>query len=182
MELTGTPDIQVSPGRAGPSFQVVCEVSANRQMSDEGYLEQLQGALNHCKVKHASAGVRVTYGFVLNLRDIGSERSLQKLYRKFVAQEKKSKKKKDGLQLKGPIRIVPMWAPEFGTVIRELYPDYGLSFKSRAFARALDRIHAKMWSESPPATEDWMATSMIHTLVEGMEGSRYDHGRKDGRE
>ena len=93
-----------------------------------------------------------------------------------MAREKKTKKKPDGLRLKGPIRIVPMWAPEFGTVILDLYPEYGPSFKSRAFARALDRIHLKMWSESPPESEDWMATSMIHTLIEGMEGSLYDHG------
>ena len=180
---SGTPDIQVAPGRARPSFQVVCEVSANRGMSDEDYLGQLQGALEHCKDKHAPAGVNVTYGFVLNLRNIGAEKPLQKLYRDFVAKRKKTKENPDGLRLKGPIRIVPMWAPEFGTVIRDLYPDHGLSFKSRAFARALDRIHVKMWSESPPESEDWMATSMTHTLMEGMEGSLYDHGgMKDGSE
>ena len=76
---SGTPDIQVAPGRARPSSQVICDVSAIRWMSDEDYLGQLKGALEHCNDEHASAGVNITYGFVLNLRNIGAEKPLQKI-------------------------------------------------------------------------------------------------------
>ena len=57
----GKPDIVYRPANTNPSFHVVCEVSANGEMKDEGYRDQLETGLRHAGKEHHDAGVEVTY-------------------------------------------------------------------------------------------------------------------------
>ena len=47
-----------------------------------------------------------------------------------------------------------------------------LAFDSGLFAKALDALHEKMWAESYPETEDWMASSMLETITERLRGQK----------
>ena len=80
----GRPDIVFHPADNEPSFQVVCEVSANEEMDDSTYLGQLERGLEHARAEHQKTGVAVTYLFVANLRKIGEDKALQAVYRKFL--------------------------------------------------------------------------------------------------
>ena len=166
------PDIVVQPADGEPAFQIVCEVSANREMTDYVYLTQLEETLRHAQEAHDSQGVAVTYGLVANLRKIGEDRRLQKLYRKFLTHSDNK------LEPWGPIRIVPMRAAELGTAVRRLDAEDKLSFDSRIFARVLDGLHETWWGESIPEEEDWMAKAFVETVRAGLnaKGSLLDAG------
>ena len=166
------PDIVVHPADAEPPFQIVCEVSANREMTDYVYVMQLEETLRHAREAHDSEGVAVTYGLVANLRKIGEDSRLQKLYRKFLTHSDNE------LEPWGPIRIVPMRAAELGTVVRRLDAEDGLTFDSRLFAKVLDRLHETWWGESIPEAEDWMAKAFVETVRAGLnaKGDLFDAG------
>ena len=114
-------------------------------------------ALHHAKELHESAGVDVTYVVLANLRKIGSDKALQATFRKFVTDEE------NGLKLNGPIRFVPMRAPEFGTAVRRLEDEGILTFESHLLARALDVLHERMWNDKIPEEADWMAKILWST-------------------
>lgn len=158
----GDPDILFEPTKSTPTFQVAWEVSANREMTNDAYRdEQLTPALDHAKTFHESAGVDVTYVVIANLRKIGSDKALQSVFRKFVTD------KKNGLKLNGPIRFVPMRAPEFGTAVRRLEDQGILTFESHLFARALHVLHERMWNNKIPEEVDWMAKLLVETVSAG---------------
>ena len=157
------PDIVVQPADNEPPFQIVCEVSANREMSDGAYLGQLEETLRHARDMHELEGAEVTYGLVANLRKIGADKRLQKVLRQFLTDPD------NGLEPWGPIRIVPIRAPELGTVVRRLDAEDKLAFDSRILARALDTLHEKMWEESISDAVDWMAVSWVETILAGTD-------------
>ena len=158
----GDPDILFLPTKSTPTFQVIWEVSANRELTNEAYRdEQLAPALLHAKELHESADVDVTYLVLANLRKIGSDKVLQATFRKFVTD------KENGLKLNGPIRVVPMRAPEFGTAVRRLEDEGLLTFESHLFARALDVLHERMWNDKIPEEADWMAQILVDTVSKG---------------
>ena len=152
------PDIVFHPAHTDPSFQVVCEVSANKEMKDETYREQLVRGLEHAFAEHSSTGVKVTYLFVANLRKIGEDKDLQALYREFQADDK------TGLHPTASIRVVPMRASEFATAVRRLHHEDKLRFRSPLLAQAFDAVHEKTWAESWPEEEDWMAKIFVETV------------------
>ena len=166
------PDIVVQPADDDPPFQIVCEVSANREMTDEVYLGQLEETLRHAREAHDAQKVAITYGLVANLRKIGEEKRLQDLYRNFLTDPN------NGLDPHGPIRIVPFRAPEFGTVVRRLDAEDQIAFDSQLFARVLDGLHEKFCSESVPGKEDWMAEAFVGTVRAGLSpsGDLFDTG------
>ena len=105
----GEPDIVFRPPESA-DFQVVCEVSANKGLTDPQFREQLDSALRHAVNEHEEAGVSVTYVFLArNLREPGSDEHVRKVYRDFLKQHPKA------LRLWGPIRFVLMEAAEFAT-------------------------------------------------------------------
>ena len=160
----GYPDIRYRPTKTRPTFQVICEVSANREMTDEAYLDdQLAPALAHARAYHASAAVDVTYVLIANLRKIGSDKRLQGVFRNFVTDEE------NGITLNGPIRFVPIRAPEFGTAVRRLEDEGILRFESHLFARALDVLHERMWNDKIGEEPDWMAKLLVDTVTRGIE-------------
>ena len=167
-------DIVVQPADDDPPFQIVCEVSANREMTDEVYLGQLEETLRHAREAHDAEGVAITYGLVANLRKIGEEKRLQDLCRKFLTEPD------NGLDPSGPIRIVPIRAPEFGTVVRRLDAEDKLSFDSRIFARALDALHEKWWQEDLPEKEDWMAGIFLDAVTGGIAEEKSLFGADPG--
>ena len=99
---------------------------------------------------------------MVNTGRIGEDKKLQDVFRKFL------KNPKNGLKRKGPVRLVCIYTGEFVVMLRKLRHAGHLAFDSRLFAKALDVLHAKMWDESYPETEDWMATSMLETIAEGL--------------
>ena len=153
-----TPDVIFRPANANPSFQVVCEVSANKEMKDETYRRQLVRGLEHARAEHGDTGVKITYLFVANLRKIGEDKDPQALFREFQADEKA------GLHPTAPIRVVPMRASEFATAVRRLHHEDKLRCSSRLLAHAFDAVHEKTWAESWPEEEDWMAKIFVETV------------------
>ena len=158
----GVPDILYRPTTSTPTFQVIWEVSANRELTDDAYRDdQLAPALHHAKKLHKSASVDVTYVVIANLRKIGSDKALQRVFRRFVTNEA------SGLKLNGPIRFVPMRAPEFGTAVRRLEDEGILTFESHLLAHALDVLHERMWNDKIPEEADWMAKLLVDTVSKG---------------
>ena len=159
----GLPDIVFHPADNEPSFQVACEVSANKEMDDDTYLGQLETGLEHARTEHRKARVAVTYLFVANLRKIGEDKKLQAVYRKFLTAPGSR------LESMGNIRPVPMRAAEFGRAVRILEHEDKLSFNSQALAKALDALHQKMWLESVPEEMDWMSDLFVETVRRSFE-------------
>ena len=162
----GRPDIVFHPADNEPSFQVVCEVSANEEMDDSTYLGQLETGLEHARKDHQKARVAVTYLFVANLRKIGEEKALQAVYRKFLAAPGSR------LAPMGTIRPVPMRVAEFGRAARILDHEYELAFNSQVLAKALDALQQKMWLESVPEEVDWMSDLFVETVRRSFERER----------
>ena len=164
------PDIVFHPADNEPSFQVVCEVSANEEMDDGTYLGQLERGLEHARAEHQKTGVAVTYLFVANLRKIGEDKALQAVYRKFLTASESR------LGPMGEIRPVPMRAAEFGRAVRILDHEYKLAFNSQVLAKALDALHQQMWPESVPEAVDWMSDLFVETVRRsfGRERSLFD--------
>ena len=145
-------------------FQVVCEVSANKGLTDPQFREQLDSALRHAVNEHEEAGVSVTYVFLArNLREPGSDEHVRKVYRDFLKQHPKA------LRLWGPIRFVLMEAAEFATVLKRLYYEEVLSFRRDLLAATLDDLHEATWNEKVPKEHDWMTERMYATIFQGSQ-------------
>ena len=143
---SGVPDVFIPPTGEAPDFQIVCEVSSGRTMTPKYLHQQLESALRHCVAMREEASV-VTYGLLVNSGKIGTDRNLQRTYRKFIAD---NADEKNGLQdPNGPIRLVILQTLHFSMILRRLYPRGQLSFPRKSFARALDELHARLRSEIP---------------------------------
>ena len=92
----GEPDIVFRP-QEPVDFQVVCEVSANKGLTDSEYRQQLDSALRHAVYEHNEAGVSVTYALLLNLREASTDKRIHKIYHEFVKANKKTNEKTLGL-------------------------------------------------------------------------------------
>ena len=153
-------------------FQIVCEVSANKGMTNPQYREQLDSALRHAEEEHKEAGVSVTYVLLVNLREAGSDTGIHKVYRKFVEESANKSEKKDAegevgpLRLFGPLRFVLMEAAELSTLMKELDYEDVLTCRSDLLAGALDDIHEALLGEKTPTGGDWMAERMISLIFQ----------------
>ena len=148
-------------------FQVVCEVSANKGLTDSEYRQQLDSALRHAVDEHNEAGVSVTYVLLLNLREASTDKRIHKIYREFVKANKKANEKTLGLW--GPIRFVLMGAVEFSTLLKQLDYEDVLTCRSDLLAAALDHIHDALWRKKVPTGDDWMADQMYSLIYEGSQ-------------
>ena len=155
----GVCDIEPRPVLSGTAFQIVGEVSANRNMNETAFLRQLAGAYRHCEAVHKpkKRGF-VTYGFLVNHGDIGANRELQELYLGFL--------KRKRLRRNSRIRLVSMRSRDFGTALIRLAHAKHLSFDSSLFARALDALHEGLRGEVPDR-EDWMAEDFVRAIQDG---------------
>ena len=152
-------DIEPRPAITAPKFQIVCEVSANRNMNTEAFLRQLAGAHKHCEAVH-QPGKRgfVTYGFLVNHGDIGKSKELRRLYQGFLSRKK--------LRRRSRIRLVPMRSRDFGTAMMRLEAKGYLAFDGSLLARALDALHQGL-REDVPDDKEWMADVFVQTIVDG---------------
>ena len=98
-----------------------------------------------------------------NMREPGSDEHVQKVYRDFLKQHPQA------LCLWGPICFVLMDAAEFATVLKRLYYEEVLSFRSDLFAAALDDLHDATWNEKVPKEHDWMTERMYATIFQGSQ-------------
>ena len=155
----GVCDIEPRPVLSGTAFQIVCEVSANRNMNETAFLRQLAGAYKHCEAVHKprKRGF-VTYGFLVNHGDIGESKELQQLYLGFLKRKK--------LRHTSRIRLVPMLSRDFGTAMLRLREAKHLSFDSSLFARALDVLHEGLRGNVPDR-EEWMAEDFVQAIADG---------------
>ena len=169
------PDIVFRPAKSA-DFQIVCEVSANKGMTNSQYGDQLESALCHAEAEHEKAGVSVTYVLLVNLREAGSDKGIRKVYREFVKKSRKKSRKKNAkegakedigpLRPFGPLRFVLMEAAELSTLMKELdYHDI-LDFESHLLAEALDNIHEALLKKKTPTGGDWMADRMISLIYQ----------------
>ena len=130
------------------------------------YRRQLAGGLNRAiEIRDATSDDVVIYVFVANLRKIGQNQMLQKVYRKFVERAAKD------LQPMGRIRYVLMRASEFSTALKRLLQlyDHGLGFESNHLAEAFDTLHEIMLGDAIPNETDWMAKKMEEIVTDGVE-------------
>ena len=58
---------------------MVCEVSANKNMSDSDYRQQLDSALLHEEDEHTFAKLKVTYALMINLWEAGSDEKVHEV-------------------------------------------------------------------------------------------------------
>ena len=124
-----------APGTT-PGFQVIVAASAKRDVSDGFYTKQLVQAHTHGVVTHSRTGIPV-YALVLNGGKIGSSKRIQRTYRTFVESM--------GLRQDGPVRIVPVYAPDLAVAVRRLEaslaPD-AFRFASDVLPRVFDALIA----------------------------------------
>ena len=166
------PDVYIPPTGEAPEFQIVCEVSSGRTMTPKYLRKQLKSALKHCMDKREEASV-VTYGLLVNSGKIGTDRNLQRTYRKFIAD---NADEENGLEaLAGPIRLVIVQTLHFSMILRRLYARRQLAFPRQSFVRALDELHARLRSDIPKPPKKrtrakkrstpWMVGTFIDTVT-----------------
>ena len=163
----GYPDILITPNGGPPRFQIVCEVSANREANTESckeswFKEQLEGALEHAEKWHKQSAVDVTYALLVSTARIAEDKVLHKVFRDFVT------KSKHKLAPSGSIRFAAIRAEEFVTALQRINAAGNLSFKSRLLARGLDLLHERLYEETLPEEEDWMAKLLVETVAAGV--------------
>ena len=71
----GEPDIVYRP-KESAGFQIVCEVSGSKKMTDSEYREQLDSGLIHAEDKYKKAKVLVTYVLLVNLREASTDTNI----------------------------------------------------------------------------------------------------------
>ena len=158
---SGAPDITASyPASEGtPAFQVVAEVSAKREVTDEFYRTQLTQALEHAKDQLDRSEERPIYALAINGGRIASDVRLQKVYREFV--------EKNGLDKDGPIRVIPMFAGDLAVALRRmevrLAPDR-FRFGTDSLAQVFNALHEGLRRDEPNADADWMCNSWLDTV------------------
>ena len=127
--------IYEAPGTT-PGFQVIVAASAKRDVTEWFYVRQLDQAHAHGVHTYSRTPVPV-YALVLNGGKIGTDERLQEVYRTFVRSK--------GLQRSGPVRIVPVYAPDLAVAIRRLEaslaPD-AFRFDADVLASVLDALIA----------------------------------------
>ena len=157
-------DIIVTP-KETDTFQIICEASANRSMSDPKYRQQLNSALRHATKHHEEAGVDVTYVLLMNLREPSTDKRIHDIYKAFLQADE------DDLWLWGPIRFVLMWSADLVAVINNLHLHEKLDFPTEVFAATLDELHRRLFEGDVPEEERWMEQLMIKSLLEGASRS-----------
>ena len=165
-----SPDLVVpaTPGATG--LQIVCEVSAGRNMTGDYLRTQLDSALKHCKdardaaTAAAARGERekisVTYGLLVNPGKIATDTTLQRAYRKFIMDNE------DELgEPMGEIRIVALRAADFSLILQRLYNVDGLEFPKALMVRALDEIQVCLREPKVPEGAEWMIQMFIDRVT-----------------
>ena len=147
-----TPDLLVPTTAAAPSFQIICEVSSGRHMTRQYLRTQLDSALSHCEAAHeARDDVEITYGLLVNSGQIATNASLQRAYRKFIADNESVLGDPHG-----GIRIVALRTLDFSVILQRLYDHDQLEFPKALLFRALDEIHLRLRQATVPKDEEWM--------------------------
>ena len=130
---------------------MIVAASAKRGVTDWFYGKQLDQALTHGVDTFSRTGVPV-YALVLNGGEIGADKRLQDIYRTFVGSK--------GLQRDGPVRIVPVYAPDLAVAVRRLEaslaPD-AFRFDSDILPKVFDALIAGASIKPKEDREpDWM--------------------------
>ena len=138
-----------APGTT-PGFQVIVAASAKREVTDGFYRKQLLQAHTHGVATFSRTGIPV-YGVVLNGGEIGTSKRLQDVYRSFVASQT--------LQPDGPVRIVPIYAPDLAVALRRLEqslaPD-AFRFSPDILPQVFNALIAGVSHPPEKPAKDWM--------------------------
>ena len=131
-------------------FQVIGEVSAKRDVSEEALLVQLEQAYVHGKAIAERTG-QTAYALVLSGSEIATNEALKETYRSFSASK--------GLDDSGPVRVVVMDAWDLAAAVRELEvtvsPDT-FRFGADVLKKVFDALIARLLDPDPHWNEDWM--------------------------
>ena len=169
----GHPDVMAEyhEWEGTPAFKIVAEVSAMRDVSPDFYRLQLESALRHAESEtEKSPGSRV-YCLLANCGKIAENEKLYGLYHEFL--------RENGLDADSDIRIVPMYAPDFGAVTGTLalqLPLDELYFDSGVLSSALDTLYQAALRPTLPHDKDWM----IETLLDAIKANLPDGSRGHG--
>ena len=157
--------IYEAPGTT-PGFQVIVAASAKRKVTDDHYRKQLKQAHAHGVTTHSRTGIPV-YGLVLNGGKIGTSTRLQEVYRSYVESE--------GLRRGGPVRLVPVYAPDLAVAIRRLEqslaPD-AFRFNSDILPLVFDTLIAGLSVKSEEDRDpDWMCKTWTQMVPDPYSSS-----------
>ena len=169
----GRPDViaEYYEWEDAPGFKIIAEVSSVRDVTADFYKQQLESALRHARSEvEKSPGSRV-YCLVANCGRIAEDEKLYRLYQEFL--------RENGLDAESDIRIVPMYAPDFGVVTGTLalkLPLDEMHFDSDVLASALDTLYEAVLRPSLPHDEDWMIKTLLEAILANLPAGSRDHG------
>ena len=160
----GYPDITaVFPG--GPTwgeFRLLLEVSANRRADKTHFKIQLAGAFKHAtKESERFKGIHVYVLLINGCEVFDPEREFHGIYLKFLNDNE--------LTPDSAIRIVPMYAPDFGVATGSLFfemKEHERYFEPRSLVFALDTLHREFCKPVIPGARMWMADTFRAGLRE----------------
>lgn len=138
------------PGE-GQAFTLLAEVSARRAMPDDKYLDQLERGLKHAQSEWDRHPGSLIYCLMVNGGKIHKDRQLHRLYLDFI--------KENQLTADSDIRMVPMYAPDFGFLAGRLGEDLshgGHHFKPEVLRNALDITYQQVLEPKLPEDRMWM--------------------------
>ena len=132
----------------GPAFQGLFEVSIMRRPTEQDFLDQLNQTYSHAdKLVNENGGMPV-YGFTINRCNIGEKKSLQSVYRQFLADRQLGR---DSI-----IQVLPLYAVEFAGIMTTMLLDETYGFSSGVLVRAYDTLIDQLRQEEPPSGPRWM--------------------------
>ena len=149
----------------GQAFTLLAEVSARRAMPSTEYLGQLERGLKHAQSEWDRHPGRLIYCLMVNGGKIHQDRQLHRLYLDFI--------KENRLTADSDIRIVPMYAPDFGFLAGRLGEDLshgGHHFKPEVLRNALDLTYQKVLESKLPEDRMWMIERFYNAIIEGLPG------------
>ena len=139
-----------------PAFQGLFEVSIVRRPTVKDFLRQLNQAYSHAKERVEESGGMPVYGLTINRCNIGANKSLQSVYKQFLADKQ--------IERDSIIQVLPLYAIDFAGIMTTMLLDETYGFSSGVLVRAFDTLIDQLRQEEPPSKPRWMTDTWFNIV------------------
>ena len=139
-----------------PAFQGLFEVSIVRRPTVKDFLDQLNQTYSHAEERVEESGGMPVYGLTINRCNIGANKSLQSVYKQFLADKQ--------IERDSIIQVLPLYAIEFAGIMTTMLLDETYGFSSGVLVRVFDTLIDQLRQEEPPSKPRWMTDTWFNIV------------------
>ena len=158
----GRPDVEAGYYDPPPGFRVVAEVTVDKSVGEGKYVDQLEQAYKFAQQASERSDGLPVYAVVMNLGEIGSDKSLQETFASFV----ESKRQEPGGS--GAVTMVPIYAGDFACAVEDLeglLSPEAFRFPSSELREVFNRLAADALLEPKGKRPDDWGRRIFHDVV-----------------